>query len=335
MVGSLDIIFFIVVLALIFDYTNGFHDAANVVSTVIATRVLTPITAIVLASVLNLLGATQISAVAHTITTGLVIPGCTSQIIILCAIIGAIIWNLFTWYFGIPSSSSYALIGGLIGAAWIDAGFAAIIWKGLFQKVVIPMIVSPVVGFFLGLLVMKWIFSYSQDPKKLKIFSHFQIASACLVALMHGLNDAQKSMGIIALGLFSSGLLPFPYIPFWVIAACALMMGLGTASGGLRIIRTVGYEITSLQPVQGFAAETSASCVILAASLLGMPVSSTHMIVGSVTGVGAAKGMKHVRWKTGKKLTIAWILTLPGSAGMAIGAYYFFLVVRDFFLNKS
>ncbi|HEY2811295.1 MAG TPA: inorganic phosphate transporter [Rhabdochlamydiaceae bacterium] len=324
-----DIIFFIIVLALLFDFTNGFHDAANVVSTVIATRVLAPLTAILLAATLNLIGATQISAVAHTITSGLIDPQAASQWVILCAIVGAISWNLLTWYFGIPSSSSYALVGGLIGSAWIASGSLAILWKGVLFKVVIPMVISPIAGFFLGLIVMRSLAEYARNPKKNKIFSRLQIASASLVALSHGLNDAQKSMGIIALGLFSAGWIPFPYIPFWVIAACAVMMGLGTASGGFRIIHTVGYEITTLHPIQGFAAESSASCVILAASFLGMPVSSTHMIVGSVTGVGAAKGMGHVRWKIGRKMLGAWVLTLPGSGLVACLSYYF---LTHFFL---
>lgn len=319
----MDVVFFIVVLALLFDYTNGFHDVANVVSTVIATRVLAPMTAIILAALLNLLGATQISAVAKTITTGLIVSGAASQYIVLCAIIGAIIWNLLTWYLGIPSSSSYALVGGLVGAAWAYVGIEGILWEGLIRKVIIPMVLSPIAGFLLGLLAMKCILLFFKRPKNLKIFSHLQIASASLVALSHGFNDAQKSMGIIALGLFASGFISEPYIPFWVIVSCAVMMGIGTASGGFRIIRTVGYEITSLQPVQGFAAETSASCVILAASFLGMPVSSTHMIVGSVTGVGAAKGIQNVRWRTGKKLVITWIFTLPGSGCVAALCFYF------------
>lgn len=327
-IASLDTIIFIVLLGLIFDFTNGFHDAANVVSTVIATRVLAPMTAIILAAGLNMLGATQISAVAHTITSGLIAPESATQIIVLCAIIGAISWNLLTWYFGIPSSSSYALVGGLVGAAWVYAGTSGILWSSLIKKVIIPMILSPIAGFLLGLLVMKMIARYANDPKKNKLFSRLQIASASLVALSHGLNDAQKSMGIIALGLFSSGFTASPYIPFWVIASCAVMMGLGTASGGYRIIRTVGYEITNLKPIQGFAAESSASCVILAASFLGMPVSSTHMIVGSVTGVGAARGQKHVRWKVGKKLCTAWVFTLPGSG--LVAALAFFILNRFF-----
>jgi len=308
------LLLFIILLGLLFDYTNGFHDAANVVSTVIATRVLAPLTAIVLAALLNLLGATQISGVAHTITTGLVAAESASQLVVLCALCGAIIWNILTWYFGIPSSSSYALVGGLVGSAWLYAGKSAILWGGVVYKVILPMILSPLAGFLLGWLLMKLLYSLALNQRRAKLFSHLQIASASLVALSHGFNDAQKSMAIITLGLFAAGWVVTTHIPFWVIAACALMMGLGTATGGVRIIRTVGYQITRLQPIQGFAAESSASCVILAASFLGMPASSTHMIVGSITGVGAAKGIRQVAWTTGKKILLAWVFTLPGSA---------------------
>lgn len=313
----IDLVILIVILGLLFDYTNGFHDAANVVSTVIATRVLAPLSAIVLASFLNMLGATQISGVAKTITTGLVELHSATQITVLCALAGAIVWNFVTWYLGIPSSSSYALIGGLIGASWVHEGVTSILWKGLTYKVIIPMILSPIAGFFLGYIVLKGLNSLMKlrfFRKRESMFAHLQIASASLVALSHGLNDAQKSMGIITLGLFAGGIIASPTIPFWVIGACAIVMGLGTAFGGFRIIRTVGFEITKLQPLQGFAAESSASCVILAASFLGMPISSTQMIVGSVTGVGMAKGASKVKWSTGKKMAIAWILTLPGSA---------------------
>lgn len=319
-ISPLDLVIFIVILGLLFDYTNGFHDAANVVSTVIATRVLAPMTAIILASVLNTLGATQISGVAKTITTGLVSLHSASQWMVLCALIGAIFWNILTWYFGIPSSSSYALVGGLIGASWVAEGPGVVLWKGLLYKVIIPMVLSPIGGFILGLVIIKVLTALLKTPainKSKGIFAHLQVASASLVAIAHGLNDAQKSMGIITLGLYAGGIIAQPHIPLWVILACAIMMGLGTASGGFRIIRTVGYEITKLKPFQGFAAETSASCVILTASFLGMPVSSTHMIVGSVTGVGMAKGSSNVRWATAKKMIYAWILTLPGSAVVA------------------
>ncbi len=318
--SPLDLVIMIIILGLLFDYTNGFHDAANVVSTVIATRVLAPLTAIVLASFLNMVGATQISGVAKTITTGLVDLHSATQVAILAALIGAIVWNILTWYFGIPSSSSYALVGGLVGASWFREGYDAILWKGVCYKVVIPMVLSPIAGFLLGFLVLrglhvllKWkVFKHNE-----RVFGHLQIASASLVALSHGLNDAQKSMGIITLGLFSGGMVATTHIPFWVIGACAIVMGIGTASGGFRIIRTVGYEITKLKPIHGFAAETSASCVILTASFLGMPISSTHMIVGSVTGVGVAQGFSKVRWSTWNKMAIAWVLTLPGSGLIA------------------
>lgn len=315
----------IVVLGLLFDYTNGFHDAANVVSTVIATRVLRPLTAILMAAVLNTLGATQISRVAETITSGLIDPHGATQLTILCAVVGAIFWNLITWYFGIPSSSSYALVGGLIGAAYVNDGFGIVLWEGVIQKVVVPMILSPFAGFFLAFLVMRLLYLFERhyaEKKAEKLFAHLQVGSAALVALSHGLNDAQKSMGIISLGLFTAGFLHAPIIPLWVILSCALFMGLGTATGGYRIIHTLGFQITKISPVQGFATEMSASCVILAASFLGMPVSSTHMITGSVTGIGAARGWKAVRWATTHKLIVAWLLTLPGSALVSALAFY-------------
>jgi PiT family inorganic phosphate transporter len=317
----------IVVLGLIFDYTNGFHDAANVVSTVIATRVLAPFAAIVLAGVLNTLGATQVSAVAETIMSGLVNSLSVSQECICSAVIGAIIWNLITWYFGIPSSSSYALVGGLIGATWMSAGVKQILWNGVFYKVIIPMALSPVIGYALSFFFMKMLdrsFPAKEGEKKEKLFGNLQLGSASIVALAHGLNDAQKSMGLITLGLFASKMIIAPVVPFWVIASCALVMGLGTASGGFRIIKTVGFSITKLQTTQGFAAEMSSSLVILAASFLGMPISSTHMIVGSVTGVGAARGLKKVRWGIMKKLSLAWLFTLPGAAAVAALATFLF-----------
>lgn len=330
---SMTLVILIVLFGLIFDYTNGFHDAANVVATVIATRVLAPITAILLAGVLNTVGATQISGVAHTITSGLVATQSTSQIMILCAVIGAIIWNLVTWWFGIPSSSSYALVGGLVGASILGSGVKSVLWNGVLDKVVYPMVISPFVGFGLAFLIMKAIhfFTSSSTGKKHQwIFRHLQIVSASTVALAHGLNDAQKSMGIITLGLVASGVLITPQIPLWVILACAVVMGLGTATGGFRIIKTLGYKITKLQPSQGFAAEMGASCVILTASYLGMPISSTHMIVGSITGVGVAKGKEHVKWTLAYKLVTAWIFTLPGAGLVAAGFYkaciYFNLV---------
>lgn len=321
----MELVILIVLLGLIFDYTNGFHDAANVVSTVIATRVLAPVSAIVMAGVLNFFGATQISGVAQTITTGLVQTQEATQIVVLAAVIGAIFWNLLTWYYGIPSSSSYALIGGLLGSAWLHSDWHSIIWKGVADKVIIPMVLSPLIGFSLAFISMKGLQHYYRqhpDSHNKKIFRHLQIGSACFVALSHGLNDAQKSMGIITLGLLAGGYLTTPEIPLWVIGSCAIVMGLGTASGGFRIIRTLGFSITKINPMQGFVAEASASCVILAASFLGMPISSTHMITGSITGVGSAKGLNAVRWETPRKLIFAWILTLPGAASAGAIAYF-------------
>jgi PiT family inorganic phosphate transporter len=314
----------IVALGLAFDYTNGFHDAANVVSTVIATRALAPAAAILLAGVLNTLGATQISGVAQTISSGLVKPESTTQTMVLCALVGAIGWNVLTWYFGIPSSSSYALVGGLLGAALLDGGGEVVLWRGVVWKVIIPMILSPIAGFFLAFCLMKGLYYWLSGKARQRgegVFRYLQLASASLVALSHGLNDAQKSMGIITLGLFASGMLAAPVIPFWVILSCAVMIGLGTASGGFRIIRTVGFQITQLKTIQGFTTELSASCVILTASFLGMPVSSTHMIVGSIAGVGASQGVKEVQWNTARKLAVAWVLTLPGSALFAVISY--------------
>lgn len=316
----------IVVLGLIFDYTNGFHDAANVVSTVIATRVLAPMSAIVMAGVLNFIGATQISGVAQTISTGLVNVEDTTQIVVLCSVIAAIFWNLLTWMYGIPSSSSYALIGGLIGSAWAHLGIKTILWNGILGKVVLPMILSPLIGFLTGLVIMKVLYYWTIKNPMIhdkKIFKHLQIGSACFVALSHGLNDAQKSMGIITLGLVASGHLLTAKIPLWVIFACAIVMGLGTASGGFRIIKTMAFSITKITPIQGFAAETSASAVILAASFLGMPVSSTHVIAGGITGVGAAKSRSAVQWHVPQRLVLAWIFTLPGAGSVGALVYFF------------
>jgi PiT family inorganic phosphate transporter len=315
----------IVLLGLFFDYTNGFHDAANVVSTVIATRVLAPLSAIVMAGVLNFIGATQISGVAQTISSGLVEKTDASQIVVLAAVSGAIIWNLATWYVGIPSSSSYALIGGLLGASWSHQGSETILWKGVIGKVLIPMVVSPIIGFLVGLMIMKALYYFLKDKsqsREIKLFNHLQIGSACFVALSHGLNDAQKSMGLITLGLFASGYLKATEIPLWVIMACAAVMGLGTASGGFRIIRTMAFSITKITSVQGFAAEASASAVILAASFLGMPVSSTHVIAGGITGVGTAKKLSAVHWKTPQRLILAMFLTLPGAGIVGAFAYW-------------
>jgi len=309
---GIEVIILIVVLGLVFDYSNGFHDAANVVATSIATKVVTPVVAIGITTLFNFIGATQVSGVAQTITTGLVDTADATQPMVLAAVIGAIFWNFLTWYFGIPSSSSYALVGGLVGAALVHGGSAIVIWKGVIFKVIIPMVLSPLIGFAVAFLLMHVLLKLKTKDRK--IFKHLQLFTASCLALAHGLNDAQKSMGIITLGLLAAGVITTSQIPLWVIGSCAVMMALGTATGGFRIIRTLGYEITELKPIQGFASEISASSVILVASFLGMPISSTHMIAGSITGVGSAHGSKAVKWATAKKLVLAWVLTMPGAA---------------------
>ncbi|MBX9743609.1 MAG: inorganic phosphate transporter, partial [Chlamydiales bacterium] len=216
------------------------------------------------------------------------------------------------------------------GAAWIHEGLDTIIWRGVIGKVLIPMILSPLIGFLLAFLLMRILYHFHLDTKKHRLFRHLQVGSACFVALSHGLNDAQKSMGIITLGLFASGFLSQPMIPLWVIFACALTMGIGTASGGFKIIHTMGFSITKIEPIQGFAAEATASLVILSASFLGMPISSTQMIAGSISGVGSAKSFSNVSWKVMKKLAIAWLFTLPGAGLIGIGSY----VLLDFFMGE-
>lgn len=303
-------------IALVFEFTNGFHDAANVVSTVIATKVLRPATAILMAAILNMIGATQISKVATTITSGLIVAEKSSILLVLVALVGAILWNIFTWFLAIPSSSSYALIGGLIGSAMAFIGKKSILFQSVIFKVMIPMIVSPVIGFLIALFFMRLLFRYFDEKKQLahqNKFANMQLFSSGFVALAHGFNDAQKTMAVITLALFSQKQIPTLEIPLWVVAICALVMALGTATGGMRIVETVGFKITSLKPIQGFAAETASSIMIFLASILGFPLSSTHLIVGSIAGVGSAKGLTHTSWDVARKLVYAWILTLPGS----------------------
>ncbi len=315
----------IVFLGLFFDYTNGFHDAANVVSTVIATKALTPIIAIILAGILNALGATQVSGVAQTIAEGLFDPKVITEKMIVSSLLGAIFWNLFSWYFGLPSSSSYALIGGLVGSVWMGGGIAPIYWSQLIHKVIIPMFFSPIMGFFLALGLMKFLlFLGRRNTSSERVYRYLQIGSASIVALAHGMNDAQKSMGVITLGLFSTGSLQSLRIPLWVILACAFTMGCGTAWGGWRIIRTVSYRITDLVPSQGFAAETSTSVLVLIASFFGIPLSSTQIIIGCVTGVGAAKGKGNVHWDMVKQIRLIWVFTIPGSAIVSALVYKLF-----------
>lgn len=308
----------VVILALTFDFINGFHDTANSIATSVSTRVLTPRMAIIMAASLNFVGALMSEKVAKTISKGLV-NGSVEQYVIISALLAAIIWNLITWYYGIPSSSSHALIGGLIGASIVYAwSFEKVIWQGVWSKVVLPLISSPIIGFLFGWLIMSLLFkllaSLSQQVVN-RWFSKLQILSAAFMAYSHGNNDAQKSMGIITLGLVSSGVITADHgIPIWVKIACAVAMGLGTSIGGWKIIKTMGVNMIRLQPIGGFAAETAAAVVIETASHFGAPVSTTHVISTSIMGVGAAKRLSAVRWALARNIVWAWVITIPITA---------------------
>lgn len=317
---SFDAMLWLVVIgALAFDYINGFHDTANAIATVVSTRVLSPRNAIVMAAGLNLIGALVATHVAKTIAGGLVDDKAYSvqNYVVLGAILGAIVWNLITWKYGIPSSSSHALIGGLIGAVIADAGLRPVKWAGLLEKVVIPLFASPLAGFAMGfgiMVLLTYLFGNFHPGKVNGIFRRLQILSAAAMAFSHGQNDAQKSMGIITMALFSMKMIDKAEVPLWVKLACAIAMALGTSAGGWRIIKTMGHKIIRLEPVHGFAAESSAATVIFSASLLGMPVSTTHVIAGSIFGVGSSRRFSAVRWGVAQSMVVAWFITIPASA---------------------
>lgn len=319
----------IVVVALIFDFTNGAHDCANAIATVVTTNVLTPRTAVMMAAGLNLVGALLGSEVAHTLGKGIVnteiVMG--SQILVLAALIGAITWNLITWYWGIPSSSSHALIGGLIGAAITHSGFASLNGMSILKKIILPMVLSPLAGFVVSYLVMVGllvVFANANRKTVAQKFKKLQILSAAFMATSHGLNDAQKTMGVITLALLLFHQIDSIIVPFWVTISCASAMGLGTAAGGWKIIKTMGQRISKLEPITGFAAETSASLVITGASLIGAPISTTHTITACIFGVGSTKRLSAVRWEVAANLALAWVITIPASATVA-GLIYFLL----------
>jgi len=321
------ILVLVVVAALAFDYINGFHDAANAVATVVSTGVLPLRTAILLAALLNFAGALTGTAVAATIGKGLIEPSAVTQVVVLSALIGATVWNLVTWYFGIPSSSSHALVGGLVGSAMAHAGGRSIRFEGLI-KVIESLVVSPLVGFALGFVLMVaivWACRRRSPSRLSRAFRRLQVASAGFMALSHGSNDAQKTMGIIAmsLALYSSESQSGAHfhVPLWVMVACAAAMGAGTMAGGVRIIKTMGTKIIELRPVDGFAAETSAAVTILAASHLGMPVSTTHVLSGAIMGVGSSRRISAVRWGVTVRIMWAWVLTIPVSAAVAWACY--------------
>lgn len=313
----------VVIIALAFDFINGFHDTANSIATSVSTRVLTPRQAIVMAAVLNFVGALISESVAHTISSDLVSVN-LEQYVILAALISAIIWDLITWYLGIPCSSSHALIGALVGATIAyTATFGSVKWNEVVNKVVIPLFTSPAVGFIIGYIIMSLLFEllrrFSQRFVN-KWFSKLQIVSAAFMAFSHGQNDSQKTMGIITLALISSGVLAHNApVPWEVKLACGLAMALGTSVGGWKIIKTMGVNMIRLQPIGGFAAETSAAAVIQVMTALGAPVSTTHVISASIMGVGASKRFSAVRWVLARKIVSAWVLTIPCTMLIAAG----------------
>ena len=316
------IVIVVVILALGFDFINGFHDTANSIATTVSTRVLAPRTAIIMAATLNFVGALMSEKVAKTISQGIV-NGAVAQSVIAAALIAAIIWNLITWYLGIPSSSSHALIGGLVGASIAHVGSLNIVsWKGILDKVIIPLFTSPILGFFIGFLVMKGLYFLLRNwtPRAVdRMASKLQIFSAAFMAFSHGSNDAQKSMGIITLALISAGIYgPEHGVPVWVKLICAISMALGTSIGGWKIIKTMGVNMIKLAPINGFAAETSAAVVIETMTHFGAPVSTTHVISSTIMGVGASKRFSAVRWGVAKNIVWAWVLTLPLT--VALGA---------------
>jgi PiT family inorganic phosphate transporter len=317
----------VLVLAVAFDYINGFHDTANAIATSVATRALHPRHAILMATAFNFIGAFAGTAVAKTIGAGLVEEATSTQTVVAAALVGAIIWNLITWYLALPSSSSHALVGGLLGATILAAGTGALKVSGLVNKVLIPMITSPLIGFvgaFVLMLLLYWIFRDQKRKPMARAFRRLQVLSAGYMAFSHGSNDAQKTMGIITLALFAAGVLPTIDVPLWVIVVSASALSLGTAVGGWRIMRTMGHRVVELEPVHGFAAETTAATVLIVTAHLGMPVSTTHVISSAIMGVGSARGPKGVRWGVARRILLAWVITIP-AAGMAAALAWFIL----------
>ncbi|MCX4511763.1 inorganic phosphate transporter [Streptomyces sp. NBC_01619] len=318
-----------IAVALFFTYTNGFHDSANAIATSVSTRALTPRAALAMAAVMNLAGAFLGSGVAKTVSEGLIETpkGDRGMGILFAALVGAIIWNLVTWYFGLPSSSSHALFGGMVGAAL--AGGTEVIWGGVLDKVIIPMFVSPIVGLGVGYLVMcaiMWLFRKSSPSKAKRGFRIAQTVSAAGMALGHGLQDAQKTMGIVVMALVIADFEDYgDPIPVWVKIVCAVMLSLGTYAGGWRIMRTLGRKIIELDPPQGFAAETTGASIMFgSAFLFHAPISTTHVITSAIMGVGATKRVNAVRWGVAKNIVLGWFITMPAAA--LVAAFSFWIV---------
>lgn len=318
----------VIVLAVIFDYINGFHDTANAIATSVSTRALKPGWAIAMSAAANFVGALTGTEVAKTVGSGLIQSqaesGVAGQVLVAAALVGAIAWNLFTWRLGIPSSSSHALIGGLLGSAAAAAGIGSWQIDGIVGKVLLPLVTSPIIGAILALAFMILIFNVFRrfNPHFMNdLFRRLQVLSAAYMAFSHGSNDAQKTMGIMTLALVEAGVLTEFKVPLWVIIVAASAISLGTAAGGWRIIKTMGTRVVKLDPVHGFAAETTAATVIFGASHFGMPVSTTHVISSAIMGTGASDRFKSVRWGVARNIGIAWVLTIPASGLVAALAY--------------
>src|SRR4051812_3342469 len=315
----------VVVVALGFDFTNGFHDTANAVATSVSTRALSPRLAVLVAAVANLAGAFVTTAVAKTVGKGIIDTGLATEKTVLAALVGATVWNLLTWWLGLPSSSTHALIGGLVGAALVQSGSNGVQWHGVWEKVVIPGAVSPAVGFagaFLLMVIIYRVFFRASPGVAHRGFRLGQLVTGTWVAFTHGANDAQKTMGVIALALVANGNIDSFYIPTWVKIAAGLTIAAGTYAGGWRIIRTLGQRIYKMQPEHGFAAQLAAGTTLYAGTHFGFPISTTHVVTGSIMGAGATRRVSAVKWGVAGNILFAWLLTLPAAGLVAAGLYY-------------
>jgi PiT family inorganic phosphate transporter len=311
--------------ALAFDFTNGFHDTANAVATSVSTRALSPRVAVAVAAIANLAGAFATTAVATTVGKGIIDSNLATEKTVLAAVVGAIVWNLLTWWLGLPSSSSHALIGGLVGAALAQSGPSGVEWHGVVHKVIIPAVWAPAIAFgvaFVLLVAIYWLFKWLTPGTANRSFRLGQLATGTWVGFAHGANDAQKTMGVIALALYSEGQIDHFYIPTWVKIAAGLAIAGGTYSGGWRIMRTVGQRVYKLEPESGFASQASAGAVIWASTRYGYPLSTTHVVTGAVMGSGSTKRFSAVRWGVAGNIVVAWVLTIPAAALVAAACYY-------------
>jgi PiT family inorganic phosphate transporter len=316
---------FLIITALAFDFINGFHDSANSIATVVSTRVLSPRYAVLWAASFNFVAIFIGGAhVATTVGTGIIDPKIVENVLIFSALLGAIVWNLITWWLGLPSSSSHALIGGLVGVGMVKGGTGVLVWDGIFKTAVF-IVLSPAIGVLLGWVLMVVDLNLSKNRtvrQSDRLFRKMQLFSAAIYSISHGTNDAQKTMGIIAIVLFSGGYLGSTFhIPWWVVVLCYLFIAMGTMAGGWRIVKTLGTKITKLQPIGGFCAETAAAVSILGASFAGIPVSTTHTITGAVMGVGATRRLTAVRWGVAGSIIWAWVLTIPVTAAISAGVF--------------